>query len=76
MKLNLHNVQRFQDKTFLLPDKGLVLVEGDNSTGKSTIVRAITALFSYNETAPSYLLKELLHLLYIRALNLNRIEPT
>ena len=58
MKLNLTNVQQFKSKEYLFPEKGLVLVEGDNSTGKSTIVRAITALYSYNENAPNHLKRE------------------
>lgn len=58
MKLNLSNVQQFKFKEYSFPDKGLVLIEGDNSTGKSTIVRAITALYSYNENAPNHLKRE------------------
>jgi DNA repair exonuclease SbcCD ATPase subunit len=58
MKLNLTNVQQFKSKEYLFPEKGLVLVEGDNSTGKSTILRAITALYSYNESAPNHLKRE------------------
>lgn len=58
MKLNLSNVQQFKSKEYVFPDKGLVLIEGDNSTGKSTIVRAITAFYSYNENAPNHLKRE------------------
>ena len=48
MKLQIEGVQVISKSTFEFPENGLALVYGDNSVGKSTIIRAIAAAISYD----------------------------
>ncbi len=48
MKLHIEGVQVITKSTFEFPENGLALIYGDNSVGKSTIIRAIAAAISYD----------------------------
>lgn len=48
MKIDIEGVQSIIKSTYEFPDSGLALIYGDNSVGKSSIIRAIAAAISYD----------------------------
>jgi DNA repair exonuclease SbcCD ATPase subunit len=50
LKIDIENVQGIIKATYDLPDTGLALIYGDNSVGKSSIIRAIAAALAYDPT--------------------------
>lgn len=48
MKLHIEGVQTINKSTFEFPETGLALIYGDNSVGKSSLIRAIAAAISYD----------------------------
>jgi len=52
MKLILKNFKKHRDRTFEFPNTGLVLVDGPNNKGKSTILNAIIYVFYGNIRKP------------------------
>jgi DNA repair exonuclease SbcCD ATPase subunit len=50
MKIDIEGVQSIIKSTFEFSDSGLSLIYGDNSVGKSSIIRAIAAAISYDAT--------------------------
>jgi DNA repair exonuclease SbcCD ATPase subunit len=49
MRVDIENVQCIIKSTYEFPDLGLALIFGDNSVGKSSIIRAIAAAISYDD---------------------------
>jgi|GEM_PF-2010199 len=50
MKVDIENVQCIVRSSYEFPDSGLALIYGDNSVGKSSIIRAIAAAISYDDS--------------------------
>ncbi len=48
MKIYIEGVQSIEKSTYEFPESGLGLIYGDNSVGKSSIIRAIAAAISYD----------------------------